>query len=404
MPTSDAHRFFRPILILFTGFLLLQLFSGLLIYLWKIGLDPARGIEYYFGSERMLALYPDRADRFIQGRSLDGLLKVMLGHFLAYGIMVFFLTHLARSLAGTPSRRLERACAIFFGVALFEICSGLLIVALPFEALIARVPALVMGLRALSLVTFFGFTIYFVARIISSGRAANPGPRAGARLSGAALIGFVLCVLLLIPAGGCQSLASRYAIESHTGANGSVRRMSANYLGGAFLLPGKLSQYSAQLNLQIARIPTGPSAGDGSVANLPPQTENSPGSSSANENATVVSFYGRFVDLEALLIPAGDTLELEIDGQKFRFTGRGSEKLRGPLSEDAEEPLLQEAAYWHHVPEEVLVALYRAKLVRIRVQGAERRLSYFATDSNRSNFRRFIRDELPELHARISGK
>ena len=375
-----AHRFFLPIILLFFAYVLLQLASGGLIYFWKIGFDPARTIEYYFGSERMLEIFPGATDRFLQPRTFGGMLKITLGHFLGYGVLVFFLTHLARSLRGRPSPGLERGCTAFFIVALFEILSGLLILAIPADWIEAA-PAVLTAARATVFFAFYGFCVGFLVLLVRS--LSDPGESPRSRRRGL-LLGLVGGCLVL---SGCQSFATSYSIENYEGTGESVVRMSNNYLGGSFALPGKLAVYSAQLNLQKTRLVQANTA----------QAE--PGGGAA-DSQQVVSFYGRFFDLDYVRIPAGPTLILTLDGRELPpFSGQGSAKLRRPYSEDAGEELVQEAAYWHNLSESVLVALYRAQSVRIRILGEKRELSFFATEKNRSNFRRFIRDELPEIYA-----
>ncbi len=381
---AEPHRFFRPIVFLFFAYVLLQLFSGGLIYFWKIGFDPARTIEYYFGSVRMLEIFPGATDRFLQPRTFGGMVKITLGHFLGYGVLVFFLTHLARSLAGRPSPGLERACTAFFIVALIEILAGLLLLAIPADWT-AAAPGLLTALRAAAFFAFYAFCLGFLVLLARSvrhrGTAAGESPPSRRRGLLISLVGG--CLLF---SGGCQSFATSYSIENYEGTDESVVRMSNNYLGGSFALPGKLAVYSAQLNLQKTSL---------LPADLAPAEP-----AAAAGSQQVVSFYGRFFDLDYVRIPAGPTLILTLDGRELPpFSGQGSAKLRRPYSEDAGEELVQEAAYWHNLSEPVLIALYRAQSVRIRILGEKRELSFFATEKNRSNFRRFIRDELPEIHA-----
>ena len=129
--SDPGHRFFRPVLAFFIVFVALQISSGFVLYVWKIGLDPALTLEYYAGSEVMLEYYPERPDRFMQPRSFAGLTKIAVGQLLAYGTIAFILTHLVRSLAGKPSRRLEAACTALYALALLEIVSGYLVVYAP---------------------------------------------------------------------------------------------------------------------------------------------------------------------------------------------------------------------------------------------------------------------------------
>jgi hypothetical protein len=175
-----------------------------------------------------------------------------------------------------------------------------------------------------------------------------------------------ICVLAL---AGCQSFFSGYATETYANPDGQERivRMTGNYLGGAFSLPGKVGVYSAQLNLQKTAF--------------------------VDQQAAVFSFYVRLYDVDYVEIKSGSSLELRIDGQRYSFEGLGSAKLRGAYDEN----LIQEAAYYHKIPDDALRALYHARSVRIRIAGERRELSFFCTEKNRANFRRFIRDEHPEI-------
>lgn len=386
MQQISAHRFFRPVIAGFLIFVVLQLLSGALLYVWKPGLDSARTIEYYYGSERMLEIFPGRPDRFLQPRTYSGLVKITLGHFLAYGTLVFILTHLVRSLVGRPSARLERACFAYFAIALIEIFSGFLLLVAP-RNWVAAQPELIAALRAGIFVLFTAMSLFFVGLLayLARGRAVAAGGSAHPARGKLPSLMVLLTLLVGGVSAGCQSLTTGYTIETHRGDTERVVRMSGNYLGGAFSVPGTLSVYSAQLNLQKTELDS-----------TEPGITNNSANGSAKNSTVVISFYGRFIDLDAIQIPEGPTLTLELDGTTFEFSGAGSEKLRGTYGDG----LFQETAYWHQIPPEALIALYQAKVVRIRVRGANRELSYFATDKNRSNFRRFIRDELPEIFAR----
>src|SRR6185436_7586427 len=92
------HRFFRPVVLVFSFFTLLQLGSGALLYGMKIGFHPAQTIEFYKGSEAAVALYPSHPDRFVSARTFTGMAKGAVGHCAAYGLLCFAIMHLLRSL------------------------------------------------------------------------------------------------------------------------------------------------------------------------------------------------------------------------------------------------------------------------------------------------------------------
>ena len=166
----------------------------------------------------------------------------------------------------------------------------------------------------------------------------------------------------------CQSFLAPYTTETYVTDESDVYRMADNYLGGAFLLPGTFSFYSAQLNLQRTEL---------------------------RDGAVVFSFHARLYDLEYPGIEAGESLVVTLDGQPFAFSGQGGGKLRKPRSEDEDEEFFEESAYWHGLEGPFLGAMYEAREIRIQIKGATRTYHYFATDKNRSNFRRFLKNNGP---------
>lgn len=185
-----------------------------------------------------------------------------------------------------------------------------------------------------------------------------------------------LACVLVFTGLQCRSYFSRYATQSYAGDDERVVRMTDNFLGGSFELPGALGVYSAQLNLQKAIL-------------------SFTGADGRRSEESVISFYARIHELDYAEIKAGESLILTIDGRQFRLTSQsGSEKLRKPYSEEPDERLITETAYWHHVPEPVLRELLKASRLDIKILGAKRELNYFATDGNLANFRRFIETEL----------
>jgi len=123
------HSFFKPILIFFAVCMMLQFFTGAVLYAVKIGFHPASTLEYYIGSEKMREKFPDRPDRFMQPRTLEGMMKAAVGHSMGYALIFFILAHLLRSLA-RQNNRIERAdmvSLVFFIFALCDIFSGFLV-------------------------------------------------------------------------------------------------------------------------------------------------------------------------------------------------------------------------------------------------------------------------------------
>ncbi len=105
---------------------LLQFVSGAWLYALKIGFVASDTLEYYVGSEEMIKIYPDRPDRFMPQKTLGGMLKMSVGHTLAFGLLCFMLTHLLRSLAKNSGRMrmADNLSFLFFGFALLDVFSG----------------------------------------------------------------------------------------------------------------------------------------------------------------------------------------------------------------------------------------------------------------------------------------
>ncbi|MCB1326286.1 MAG: hypothetical protein H7A21_06500 [Spirochaetales bacterium] len=175
----------------------------------------------------------------------------------------------------------------------------------------------------------------------------------------------------------CFSLLTRYELETYEGDQAHVLRMRNNFLGGSFRVPGSLTTYSAQLNLQVSRLESG---------------------------EQLLSFYFRRIDFEYATISPGPSLRLELDGKTFTMTGNGSKNLQsayGVSDPDREEQaglaLVQETAYWHDVSPELQAALMGAHSGRVRIESAVGTLTFFLTDENLEHFRRFLREESPPV-------
>lgn len=112
-PELPEHSALRPAVIFFVVFVFLQLVSGALLYAEHIGFAPAAVLEYYRGSEAMLARYPEAADNFRPAKTPIGLIKIALGHLLAYGVQIFILAHWLRSLGqGRPGASTREGLAL----------------------------------------------------------------------------------------------------------------------------------------------------------------------------------------------------------------------------------------------------------------------------------------------------
>lgn len=97
--------------------------TGTLMFFYKIGYKPSMWYEYYYGSEEMLKHYPLEKDNFKEPLTFQGRLKVLYSHTLAYGFMIFVLTHLIRSVIINKNTRksIDKWILLLFIVGFFEI-------------------------------------------------------------------------------------------------------------------------------------------------------------------------------------------------------------------------------------------------------------------------------------------
>ncbi|MCB1322712.1 MAG: hypothetical protein KDK34_20800 [Leptospiraceae bacterium] len=118
-----------PAIGLYLILVLLLLISGALLFYWKIGFSIPDVLEYYLGSETRLQLYPEGPDRFMRPRTLRGLSEIAFAHFLAFGTLIFILTHFAHSLSGGRHGHLRRFLTVLFLSGALEVVSGYLVYA-----------------------------------------------------------------------------------------------------------------------------------------------------------------------------------------------------------------------------------------------------------------------------------
>ncbi|MBL8019394.1 MAG: hypothetical protein JNM27_06995 [Leptospirales bacterium] len=114
------HANFKPAILLFGLFVILQFTSGVTMYSLRAGISYADTLEYYFGSEEAGRRFPGREDRFIEPKTLAGIAKSQTPHSIAFGLIFFILAHLVRSL--DVNRRITRfatASFLVFAVADF---------------------------------------------------------------------------------------------------------------------------------------------------------------------------------------------------------------------------------------------------------------------------------------------
>ncbi|MBL8020452.1 MAG: hypothetical protein JNM27_12355 [Leptospirales bacterium] len=113
------HADFRPVILLYGFFVILQFATGASMYALRAGTLYEDSVEYYLGSEEAARRFPGREDRFVAPKTIAGIAKTQVSHSLAFGLMFFVLAHLIRSLGGDP--RLTRlAIVTFFAIAMLD--------------------------------------------------------------------------------------------------------------------------------------------------------------------------------------------------------------------------------------------------------------------------------------------
>ncbi len=104
---------FRPLILLFTGFVAVQAASAAVLFAMKLGLTPGAIAQFYRGSA------------VSRPRSLEGLLEVAVPHVLAVPLTLFIVIHLV-GWAGLVSRQALRLLArVSFGLAAVGLLAGL---------------------------------------------------------------------------------------------------------------------------------------------------------------------------------------------------------------------------------------------------------------------------------------
>lgn len=113
------HADFKPAIILYGLFVILQFATGASMYALRAGTLYEDTVEYYLGSEEAVRRFPGREDRFLAPKTIGGIAKSQVSHTLAFGLMFFVLAHLVRSLGGDP-RTTRLAIATFFAIAVLD--------------------------------------------------------------------------------------------------------------------------------------------------------------------------------------------------------------------------------------------------------------------------------------------
>lgn len=135
------QRFWKGILVTFYLLSFLQLVSGTYLFFEKIGWHPADIVEYYHGSETMLAHFPDRPDRFKNPASWEGRLETVFAHAIAYSVIVLGLTHLLRSSVQAGQHRHDLLSFVFFAAAAIDLGLDFGILAAPWWVAPFKLPS-----------------------------------------------------------------------------------------------------------------------------------------------------------------------------------------------------------------------------------------------------------------------
>lgn len=103
---------FRPLVLVFAGFVLVQVASAAALFALKFGLTPAKVGTSFVGDGAL-----------IRPRSMAGLLEVLVPHLLAIPLTVYVVVHLI-SWAKGPSPGLARLSRVTFGLVAIGLFAG----------------------------------------------------------------------------------------------------------------------------------------------------------------------------------------------------------------------------------------------------------------------------------------
>ena len=130
---KDGSNYFYIMILFFSVYCFFFITSGAYIFYVKTGFTVSGVYEYYMGSEKAITVFPDIEDRFMNPKTLPGLLKSILPHFLVYGIVIFTLIHFFNSLSSKSILlRMKWMNRLIFPFAMLEILSGVFVLYGPF--------------------------------------------------------------------------------------------------------------------------------------------------------------------------------------------------------------------------------------------------------------------------------
>lgn len=105
---------FRPLILIFAGFVMVQAVSASALFAMKLGLAPASIEAFYLGSEVAMT----------RPRSFAGLLEVAVPHLLAIPLTLFTVIHLVGWAGIATKAALQMLARVSFGLAGFGVMAG----------------------------------------------------------------------------------------------------------------------------------------------------------------------------------------------------------------------------------------------------------------------------------------
>ncbi|GIX42492.1 MAG: hypothetical protein KatS3mg129_2225 [Leptospiraceae bacterium] len=158
------NKYYEYFIIFFAIFVIFQTITGTMMFFTKIGYKPSMWFEYYYGSEAMLKYFPEEKDHFKEALTFTGRLKVLYSHSLAYGILIFTLTHLIRSININPivKNKIDFLIILFYIIALLEIVSDILLTLIKSNQLIFLYIRFIIFIVFIIFMLFHSFLLIFL--------------------------------------------------------------------------------------------------------------------------------------------------------------------------------------------------------------------------------------------------
>jgi len=130
------NRAYKTAIVYFLLFTLLLLFSGILIFIDKIGFSYNDVIHYYLGNSK----------EFIVAKTFTGVIKTILPHIFAFGLFIMVLIHFIIFTKQRNKKETSLVIYLIFTSALVEISS-------PFM--------LLLGFKIFAYIKIFSFFIFY---------------------------------------------------------------------------------------------------------------------------------------------------------------------------------------------------------------------------------------------------